>query len=151
MCFVCETRIRGINTLSLETLLHSLRKLISTEPSPFLAIHLVDIIYSYYFTLHVYNGDWQSDAIGSAMMVLSISCVLGQAGQPETVREALSYYLEQSCSPAYQHIGGLQFGLALVNDVASLLSLGGPALICMLFDLQSIILVRESELKPEKQ
>ncbi|XWS61554.1 hypothetical protein CRYUN_Cryun07bG0135200 [Craigia yunnanensis] len=90
------------------------------------------------FTLGVYNGDWQSDTIGSAMM-------------PETVQEALSYCLEQTCSPAYSHIGGLQFGLALVDDVASLLSLGGPALICMVYDLQKMILAAERELKPEKQ
>ncbi|XWS50141.1 hypothetical protein CRYUN_Cryun12cG0063300 [Craigia yunnanensis] len=134
-----------------ETPLPSLRKLISTEPSPLLAVHLVDIVYSYCFTLRIYNGDWQSDAIGSAMVVLSISCVLGQAGQPDTVRETLSYCLEQTCSPAYRHIGGLQFGLALVDDVASLLSLGGPALICMLCDLQRMILAGERELKSEKQ
>ena len=42
-----------------ETLLPSLCKLISTEPSPLLAVvHLVDIVYSYCFTLGVYNGDW---------------------------------------------------------------------------------------------
>ncbi|OMP02861.1 SHQ1 protein [Corchorus olitorius] len=131
--------------------LPSLRQLISTEPSPLLAVHLVDIVYSYCFTLRVYNGDWQSDAIGSTMVVLSISCVLGQAGQPETVRQALSYCLEHTCSPAYRHIGGLQFGMALVDDVASLLSLGGPALICMLCDLQRMILAAERELKSEKQ
>ncbi|XWS38179.1 hypothetical protein CRYUN_Cryun19dG0108100 [Craigia yunnanensis] len=72
-----------------ETLLPSLCKLISTEPSPLLAVHLVDIAYSYCFTLRVYNGDCQSDAIEFAMLVLSISCVLGQAGQSETVRETV--------------------------------------------------------------
>ncbi|KAE8683905.1 putative Aluminum activated malate transporter family protein [Hibiscus syriacus] len=54
-----------------------------------LSVHLVDIVYSYCFTLRIYNGDWQSDALGSAIVVLSISCVLGQAGQPETVLEAV--------------------------------------------------------------
>lgn len=134
-----------------ETPLPSLSKLISTEPSPLLAVHLVDIVYSYCFTLRVYNGDWQSDAIGSAMVVLTISYVLGQSGQPETVQETLSYCLEQTCSPAYRHIGGLQFGLALVDDVANLLSLGAPALICMLCDLERMIQAGERELKSEKQ
>lgn len=137
--------------VSPQTPLPSLGKLISTDPSPLLAVHLVDIVYSYCFTLRVYNGDWQSDAIGSAMVVLSISSVLGQGGQPETVREALSYCLEQTCSPAYRHIGGLQFGLALVDDIASMLSLGTPALICMLCDLQRMMLAGERELKSEKQ
>ncbi|XVF53139.1 hypothetical protein PTKIN_Ptkin05aG0076200 [Pterospermum kingtungense] len=134
-----------------ETPLPSLSKLISTEPSPLLTVHLVDIIYSYCFTLRVYNGDWQSDAMGSAMVVMSISYVLGQSGQPETLQETLSYCLEQTCSPAYRHIGGLQFGLALVDDVASLLSLGAPALICMLSDLQRMIQAGERELKSEKR
>ncbi|KAE8727324.1 hypothetical protein F3Y22_tig00005465pilonHSYRG00052 [Hibiscus syriacus] len=134
-----------------ETPLPSLRKLVSTEPSPLLAVHLVDILYSYCFTLRMYNGDGQSDAIGSAMVVLSISSVLGQAGQPETVSEALCYCLEQTCSPAYRDIGGFQFGLTIVDDVTSLLSLGGPALVCMLCDLQRMIVAAERELKSEKQ
>ncbi|KAJ4840917.1 hypothetical protein Tsubulata_001113 [Turnera subulata] len=134
-----------------ETPLTPLRKLISTEPSPLLAVHLVDIIYSYCFTLRLYNGDWQSDAIGSAAVVLSISSVLGQAAQPETVLEALSYCLERTCSSEYRHMGGLQFGLALVDDVTNLLSLGSPALICMLCDLQRMIQAGEKELKTEKK
>ncbi|CAK7335799.1 unnamed protein product [Dovyalis caffra] len=127
-----------------------LRKLISKDPSPFVAIHLVDIIYSYCFTLRLYNGDWQSDAIGSATVVLSVSSVLGQAGQPETVLEALSYCLERTCSPEYKHMGGLQFGMGLVDDVQHLLSLGGPALICLLYDLQKMLRAGEEELKAEK-
>lgn len=127
------------------------RKLISREPSPFLAVHLVDIIYSYCFTLRLYNGDWQSDAIGSATVVLNVSSVLGQAGQPETVLEALSYCLERTCSPEYRNMGGLQFGLGLVEDVLNILSLGGPALICVLCDLQRMVQAGEEELKAEKK
>ena len=33
--------------------------------------------------------------------------------KPDTGRETLSYCLEQTCSPAYRHIGGLQSGLVL--------------------------------------
>ncbi|XP_011022436.1 PREDICTED: zinc finger HIT domain-containing protein 2 isoform X2 [Populus euphratica] len=127
------------------------RKLISREPSPFLAVHLVDIIYSYCFTLRLYNGDWQSDAIGSATVVLNVSSVLGQAGQPETVLEALSYCLERTCSPEYRNMGGLQFGLGLVEDVLHILSLGGPALICLLCDLHRMVQAGEEELKAEKK
>ncbi|XP_059662173.1 uncharacterized protein LOC132308171 isoform X2 [Cornus florida] len=125
-------------------------KLSSTEPSPLLAIHLVDMIYSYCFTLRLYNGDWLSDAIGSAMVILSISTVLGLGGQPETVMEAMSYCLEQTCSPDYRHMGGLQFGLGLLDDVVSLLYLGGCALVCLLCDLQRLIQAAERELKLEK-
>lgn len=133
-----------------ESPLPPVSKLSSTEPSPMLAVHLVDILYSYCFTLRLYNGDWQSDAVGSAMVVLSVSAVLGQGGQPETVLEALSHCLEQTCSPAYRHMGGLQLGLILVDDVISLLSLGGPALVYSLCDLQRLIQAGERELKSEK-
>ncbi|KDP25237.1 hypothetical protein JCGZ_20393 [Jatropha curcas] len=134
----------------LEVPLTPVKKLLSTEPSPLLAVHLVDIIYSYCFTLRLYNGDWQSDAIGSSVVALSVSSVLGQGGQPETVGEALSFCLEKTCSPDYKHMGGLQFGLALISDVITLLSLGSSALICALCDLQRLIQSGGRELKSEK-
>ncbi|KAJ0053380.1 hypothetical protein Pint_00395 [Pistacia integerrima] len=132
-----------------ETPLPPVSKLSSTEPSPLLVFHLVDMIYSYCFTLRLYNGDWQSDALGSAMMALSVSAVLGQGGQPESVQEAVSYCLEQTCT-SYKHMGGLQFGLAVIDDVITLLSLGVSALICSLCDLQRMIQAGERELKSEK-
>lgn len=132
-----------------ETPLTPIKKLSSTEPSPLLVVHLVDIIYSYCFTLRLYNGDWQSDALGSAMMTFSVSSVLGQGGQPESVQEALSYCLEQTCT-SYKDMGGLQFGLIVIDDVISLLSLGGFALVCALCDLQRLIQAGERELKTEK-
>ncbi|KAK2978662.1 hypothetical protein RJ640_019119 [Escallonia rubra] len=134
-----------------ETPLPRISKLSSSDPSPLLAVHLVDIVYSYCFTLRLYNGDWQSDAIGSAMVVLSTSSVLGQGGQPETVNEALLNCLEQICSPAFKHMGGLRFGLGLMDDVISLLSLGGAALVCLLCDLQRLIQAAERELKSEQK
>ncbi|PWA60227.1 HIT-type Zinc finger family protein [Artemisia annua] len=100
-----------------ETALAPISELTSTEPSPLLAIHLVDILYSYCFTLRLYNGDWESDPVGSTVVVLSISSVLGHNSQPETVSEALSYCLEQTCSPAFRHMGGSQFGLGILDDV----------------------------------
>ncbi|ONI07553.1 hypothetical protein PRUPE_5G127300 [Prunus persica] len=133
-----------------DTPLPPVSKLSSTKPSPTLAVHLVDIIYSYCFTLRLYNGDWLSDATGSAMVLLSVSSVLGQGGQPETVLEALSYCLEQTCSPAFRQMGGLQFGLGLIDDVITLLTLGTPALLCLLSDLQRMVQAGERELKSEK-
>ncbi|XP_028758571.1 zinc finger HIT domain-containing protein 2-like isoform X1 [Neltuma alba] len=122
----------------------------SREPSPLLTVHLVDILYSYCFTLRLYNGDWRSDALGSAMVALSVSSVLGQGVQPESVLEALSHCLEQVCSPAYRHMGGLQFGLNLIDDVISLLSLGSSALLCALSDMNRLIQSGEKELKSSK-
>lgn len=128
-----------------------INKLSSTEPSPLLAVHLIDIIYTYCFTLRLYNGDWQSDPVGASMVVLSVSSVLCEGGQPESVSEALSHCLEQTCSPAFRHTGGLQFGLGLLDDVIALLSLGGAALVCLLCDLRRLVQAAEGELKSEKQ
>lgn len=133
-----------------ETPLPPVSSLSSREPSPILTVHLVDILYSYCFTLRLYNGDWRSDALGSAMVALSISSVLGQGNQPETVLEALSHCLEQVCSPAYRHAGGLQFGLNLIDDVISLLSLGSSTLVCALSDMRRLIQAGEKELKSSK-
>lgn len=124
--------------------------LTATEPSPLLAIHLVDIIYSYCFTLRLYNGDWKADPLESAMVVLSVSSVLGQNGHPESVLEALLYCLVQTCSPSYKHMGGSNFGLSIMEDITNLLHLGTGALICLLCDLQKLIQSAEKELKSEK-
>ncbi|KAG8382545.1 hypothetical protein BUALT_Bualt05G0088500 [Buddleja alternifolia] len=125
-------------------------KLTASSPSPLLPVHLVDIIYSSCFTLRLYNGDWKVDPVESATVLLSVSSVLGQAEQPETVLEALLHCLEQTCSIGYKHMGGLQFGLRLMDDVISLLYLGGAALICFLCDMQKLIQSAGRELKLEK-
>lgn len=127
-----------------------LKKLTSAEPSPLLAFHLVDILFSYCFTLRLYNGDWASDAIGASMVVLSMSSALGQGALPESMLEAVSYCLEHTCSPAFRHMGGLQFGFGVLDDVVSLISLGRAALVCALCDLQRMIEAGEMELKSEK-
>lgn len=133
-----------------EVPLPPLSRLSSKEPSPLLSVHLVDILYSYCFTLRLYNGDWRSDPIGSVMVLLSVSSVLGQGGQPETALESLSHCLEQVCSPAYRHMGGLQFGLGVIDDVIGLLSLGTPAMVCALCDMHRLIQEGEKEAKSEK-
>ncbi|KAL3499172.1 hypothetical protein ACH5RR_038265 [Cinchona calisaya] len=133
-----------------EAPLPSVRELSNAEPSPLLAVHLVDIIYTYCFTLRLYNGDWLSDSIGSAEVLLCISSVLGQAGQPETVLEALSYCLEQICSAAYRQMGGSQFAVDLMDDVTNVLYLGSAAIVCLLCDMQRLIQAAERELKSEK-
>ncbi|CAJ1974443.1 unnamed protein product [Sphenostylis stenocarpa] len=133
-----------------ETPLPPLSRLSSREPSPLLTVHVVDVLYSYCFTLRLYNGDWRSDALGSVTVVLSVSSVLGQGAQPETVLEALSHCLEQVCCPAYRHMGGLQFGLGVIEDVISLLNLGTPALVCALCDMHRLMQEGEKEAKSER-
>lgn len=126
-------------------------KLTRGNPSPLLAVHLVDVIYSYCFTLRLYNGDWRADPLGAAMVVLSVSNVLREAAQPETVGEALIGCLERACSPAYSHMGGPRFGFALIEDTINLLSLGRNALICGLCDLQRLMKGGQKELESEKR
>ncbi|KAK4423108.1 hypothetical protein Salat_1893400 [Sesamum alatum] len=133
-----------------ETPLLPVSKLTASAPSPLLTVHLVDIIYSYCFTLRLYNGDPKSDPLESVIVVLSVSSVLGQGGQPETILEALLHCLEQTCSPTYKHMGGLQFGLRLIDDTIHLLHLGNAALVCLLCDMQKLIQAAEKELKSEK-
>ncbi|XP_073052122.1 uncharacterized protein [Primulina eburnea] len=133
-----------------ETPIPPLNQLTTTEPSPLLTVHAVDIIYSYCFTLRLYNGDWKSDAFESATTLLTVSSVLGQLARPETVFEALLHCLERTCSTAYKHMGGLPFGLMLLDDVTNLLYLGGAALVCLLCDLQKMIQAAERQLKSEK-
>ncbi|XP_066346059.1 uncharacterized protein [Miscanthus floridulus] len=133
-----------------ESPLPSLKQLTRTEPSPLLAVHLVDILYSYCFTLRLYNGDWHSDPLGASTVALSMSKVMGQDAKPETVPEALTACIEETCSPAYRHTGGFRFAIGLVDDIITILSLGRNALICALCDFHRLIEVGKSMLKAEK-
>ncbi|RZC62855.1 hypothetical protein C5167_024607 [Papaver somniferum] len=127
-----------------ENPLPPINKLSSTNPSPLLSVHLIDIIYSYCFTLRLYNGDWESDALDSAMVVLSL---LGEGALPESVAEALAHSLKQTCSPSYRPAGGLQFGVGLINDLVTLLHLDRNALVCALCDLQRLVQAGGHELR----
>lgn len=134
-----------------ETPLPPVNKLTSREPSPLVAFQLIDIMYSYCFALRLYNGDWQSDALGTAMVVLDLSNVLAEAGQPESVRGALAYCLEQTCSATYKHTGGLRFGLGLLDDTLTLLNLGGAAIVCFLCDLRRLVEAAEREIQSGRE
>ncbi|KAJ4803525.1 HIT zinc finger family protein [Rhynchospora pubera] len=130
--------------------LPQLNQLTRSEPSPFLAVHLVDVLYGYCFTLRLYNGDWSSDPLGSASVFLTISKVMGDDFRPETVREALISCLEQACSPVHRHMGGFNFAIGLMDDVISLISLGSNALVCALCDLRRMVQAGEKEVRSEK-
>ncbi|KAL3652153.1 hypothetical protein CASFOL_001834 [Castilleja foliolosa] len=126
-------------------------RLTSSDPSPLLPIHLIDVMYSYCFTLRLYNGDWKTDPLEASTMVLSISSVLGQQQrQPETMLEALLHCLERTCSNSYKHAGGLRFGLRVLEDVIGLLCLGGDALVCLLCDVRRLVETGEREAKAER-
>ncbi|KAL6906500.1 hypothetical protein ACP4OV_004101 [Aristida adscensionis] len=130
--------------------LPSLKQLTRAEPSPLLAVHLIDILYSYCFTLRLYNGDWHSDPFGASTVALSMSKVLGEDAKPETIPEALTACMEETCSPAYRHTGGFRFAVALVDDIITILSLGHNALVCALCDFRRLVQDGERMLKAEK-
>lgn len=124
-----------------EAPLPSVKGLTSAELSPLLAVHLVDLVYAYCFALRLYNGDRESDPMGVAMAMFSVSSVLGKGGMPKTVSQALAHCLEQTCSPAFRHMGGFQFAMGLVDDVLHILDLGGVALllVCLLSNMRRLI------------
>jgi len=146
-----------------ESPLPELKQLTRAEPSPLLAVHLVDILYSYCFTLRLYNGDWHSDPLGACnngdwhsdplgacTVALSMSKVMGEDAKPETVPEALTACIEETCSPAYRHTGGFRFAIGLLDDIVSILSLGHNVLVCTLSDFHRLIEAGKSMLKAEK-
>jgi len=146
-----------------ESPLPALKQLTRAEPSPLLAVHLVDILYSYCFTLRLYNGDWHSDPLGACnngdwhsdplgacTVALSMSKVMGEDAKPETVPEALRACIEETCSPAYRHTGGFRFAIGLLDDIVSILFLGHNVLVCALSDFHRLIEAGKSMLKVEK-
>lgn len=132
-----------------ESPLQPLKQLMRGEPSPLLAVHVIDVLYSYCFTLRLYNGDWHSDPQGASTVALSMSKVLGDVGRPETVTEALAACMEETCSPVYRQAGGYSFAIGLIDDVICLLSLGTHALICCLCDFQRLFQAGERMLNSE--
>jgi hypothetical protein len=142
----------GINEIpeGPESPLPSLKQLTKAEPSPLLAVHLIDMLYSYCFTLRLYNGDWRADPFGASSVAMSISKVMGEDTKPETVPEALTACIEETCSPAYRNTGGLRFAIGLVDDIITLLTLGHNALVCALCDFRRLIQAGESMLKSMK-
>ncbi|KAJ7516575.1 hypothetical protein O6H91_22G063700 [Diphasiastrum complanatum] len=119
--------------------LDSLKKLTLVQPSPLLGVHILDVLYSYCFTLRLFNGDWISDPLDAAEVIVSISRVLGQAFSPESISEALLGCLETVCSPCFRHVGGYDLGLTICEDLVALLRIGKAAVICALADLQRML------------
>ncbi|KAI5079713.1 hypothetical protein GOP47_0005192 [Adiantum capillus-veneris] len=116
-----------------------LRDLTTKSPSPLLGIHLVEVLYSYCFTLRFFNGDWTCDTYVAAWTCLSVSRVLGSSACPETLSEALNDCFVTICSPYFKSAGGLKFALALLDDVLALLHVERPGVICALADLHRML------------
>lgn len=104
--------------------LQAIQVLTPRQPSPLLGVHITQAIYGYCFTLRLFNGDWLSDPLDAALVLLSVARVLGVAASPESVGSALAECLETVCSSSFKHAGGFRsVKNFLVSLVFSFLSL----------------------------
>ena len=136
-----------------DTPLLPLSMLTSKHLSPLLPVHFHEVLYSYCFTLRLYNGDWRGDPVGAAAAALTMSPVLAGDREREpsaATVEVLNQCLERTCSPEFKHAGGINLGQILVNDVVHLHFLGRDALICLLCDLRRLVHAAEAILRSEK-
>lgn len=62
----------------------------NSAPSPLLKFNLVNILYSYAFTMRFYNGAPLDDAMEAVSLLNSLCAVLAKNAVFETVSEALS-------------------------------------------------------------
>lgn len=133
----------GLETVGIpsppETDIPPLISLSTNKPSPLLIVHLVDILYGYCFTLRLYNGEWTSDPFGAAVSLLGISMVLGHGATPENADTALFGCLQRVCSAEWRDCGGVAYGVSVMGDVASIMDLGRPGVVCSLADCQRMV------------
>lgn len=131
----------------LDTPLQVIKDLTAKQPSPLLGVHLTEVIYGYCFTLRLFNGDWGSDPLDAALVLLCIAKVLGVGSTPESVSAALAGCLESVCSPSFKHAGGYRFGSSLFDDTALLLRLKREGILCALADAYRLIDCAVKDLK----
>lgn len=67
-----------------------LTSLTKVEPSPLLAFHLLDILFSYAFTLRLFNGDFTTDLEEAVSIMLSTSAVLSSKVVPHQYQSIVS-------------------------------------------------------------
>jgi len=94
-----------------------LTTLISKAPSPFLVNNLVDILYSYAYTLRVFNGEWQCSHIEALSLLYQLSSVLSNNTVYETLSIALQNVLENSLKPFVVGNNTRQFSVTIIEDV----------------------------------
>jgi hypothetical protein len=129
--------------------LQSLKELTTVQPSPLLGVHVTEAIYGYCFTLRLFNGDWRTDPLDAALVLLRVSKSLGDAQSPQSMGAAMAGCLENVCSPAFKHHGGYRFGVGLFDDVVQLLCLKRAGVICALADMERLFETAKKDLKKE--
>lgn len=130
-----------------------LSSLTSKPPSPELALHLIDTLYSYCLVMRLYNGQYTADPIDAADAILSASEVLvpragNEAISRHSVTSALIELVAKVCEPSAgrAHVPR-GFAVSVLADVARLLQLGRAVLITALADLSSLLAVGVAEVQ----
>ena len=156
-----------------------LSALTRSTPSPLLQYQLLDLLYSYCFTLRLHNGDYQSAALEAADLLFAISGALAAAAAPAgasgassasgsggggartggpsssssgTSTSAASVLLEclsRACQPPAGSREQRGFAVAVLADVAALLQQGRPLVLTALMDLSRLLEAAREEVSLE--
>lgn len=126
----------------------SLDMLTRAKPSPLLAMHIVDIIYSYCFITKRYNGDPDADLPGVLGDLMSLSSILPPpsttttptASSGQTVGEVVLSCLEKACRPPISsNSESRRFLIEVLKDVVTVLQHGRSVIVTLLNDLKRIV------------
>jgi hypothetical protein len=110
--------------------------------SPLLPNHLVDILYSYCYTMRLYNGDVSACFSEACDVMLSISTVLTTTAKVESIRAAFRNCIENSKRPDI--FVEYQWQVEVVHDVE--LCLQTRAHVCRALS-EAIAITREAKQK----
>ena len=126
-----------------------LASLSSKPPSPAVALHFLDVLYSYCLVMRLYNGQYSADPVGAAEALLACSAVLGGSvgeaggGSPAAVLAAL---VAHACSPG---AGPAQvprgFAVGVLQDVAVILQLGRSVGVTAAMDCSRLVKAGQRE------
>jgi hypothetical protein len=121
----------------------SLDTLTKVEPSPFLSIHMLDIIYSYCFIMKRYNGDPGAYLLEVLDDLMTLSSVLPPPSittpSSRTVGEVVLNCLEKACRPATSISESRQCVIEVLKDVVTVLQHGRSVIVTLLNDLKRIL------------
>ena len=137
-----------------------LSALTSAAPSPALQPQLADVVYAYCSVLRLYNGDVSADPGGAADLLLALSAVLAgamggssgggssgaAAGTPPTPPPAdlslpgtLLDCIARGCQPPAGSPESRGFAVSVLQDVATLLRMGRPAVLVSLMHVSRLL------------
>lgn len=97
-----------------------LHTLIKTQPSPLLQFNLLEILYSYIYTIRIFNGDLISDSLESFHTFMELSLVLSQNLVYQEPTSALHACIERSLQPSA--FDSIEFSISVLNDMNYILS-----------------------------